>query len=120
MSHEEVVIYNLTHNEVERLINAIQGYSNSSFFAQGINRLLKNYIRPHRVKLPGPSYYRIKFHQELTIMLFHLVTFNANLIRQMVSNTYTRKKKGGGKTNDDFSSNMGRFIVARLQEMKSK
>jgi hypothetical protein len=72
------------------------------------------------VKLPGPSYYRIKFHQELTIMLFHLVTFNANLIRQMVSNTYTRKKKGGGKTNDDFSSNMGRFIVARLQEMKSK
>lgn len=66
------------------------------------------------MKLPGPSYYRIKFHQELTIMLFHLVTFNSNLIRQMVTNTYTRKKKAGAKGNDDFSSNMGRFIVARL------
>ena len=62
MSHEEIIIYNLTHNEVQRLLSAIQGYSNSSFFVKGINRLLKNYVRPHRVKLPGPSYYRIKFH----------------------------------------------------------
>jgi riboflavin synthase alpha subunit len=66
------------------------------------------------VKLPGPSYYRIKFHQELTIMLFHLVSFNSNLIRQMVTNTYTKKKKAGTMVNDDFSSNMGRFIIARL------
>ena len=47
-------------------------------------------------------------------MLFHLVTFNSNLIRQMVSNTYARKKKAGATGNEDFSSNMGRFIIAKL------
>lgn len=112
MSHEEIIVFNLTHNEVQRLISAMQGYSNSCFFAKGINKLLKNYVRPHRVKLPGPSYYRIKFHQELTILLFNLVTFNPNLIRQMVANS--KSMKGRSKPTDEFAINFGRFIVARL------
>ena len=74
------MINNISKNEVIRLLSAVQGYSNAKFFKEGLNRLLKNYLRLCKAKLPGPSYYQIPFHKEFTLMIFYLVTLNENLI----------------------------------------
>jgi hypothetical protein len=38
----------------------------------------------------------------------------------MVTNNYTKNLKNASKPNDDFATNLGRFIVARLYEMQNK
>jgi hypothetical protein len=40
---------------------------------------VRNYVRPYKAKLPGPSYYRIPFHKELSMFFFVLVSINPGL-----------------------------------------
>ena len=96
----------LTVNEVVRLVQAIQGFTNSNFCAMGFRKLFKNYVRPYRAKLPK-SFYQIPFHKELSIFFFRLMTINPALMNEMLNN------KDG-----DIGIDFALFIYTRLIEIK--
>ena len=114
-SSEDLILNSLKHNEVARLLSAVQGFSNVTFFAQGLNRLLRNYVR--KGKMPGPSYYKIPFHKELTLLLFAMATMNKNLFSQITEIKLEESKKDSEQL---FAVTLGRFLVVRLQELKDK
>lgn len=69
----------MSTNEVLRLTQAIQGRVNAKFIAEGLNKLLKNFIRQNKSTIPG-SYYLIPFHKEVYMLLWRIMTFNPTLL----------------------------------------
>lgn len=97
---------------------AVQGYINASFFKCGLQRLLRNYVRPYKAKkVPGPGYYRIPFHKELLILLFLLVQLNPNLFTQMLIN---QGRDETDKSKDPFAVTLAKFLLVKLHELRQK
>lgn len=66
-----------------KVLGAVKGHANCEFVRAGLNRLFKNYMRPYKAKMPGPSYYRIPFHRELNLFLLLLTLHNAPLLEEL-------------------------------------
>ena len=69
---EDVVLRNMQSNEASRLLSAIQGHHNTKILAEGLNRLIKNYVRMFRSSLPSAKFYTIPFNIELALFIWRL------------------------------------------------
>lgn len=66
-----------------KVLAAVKGHANCELLRAGLNRLFKNYMRPYKAKMPGPSYYRIPFHRELGVFLLLLTLHNPGLLEEL-------------------------------------
>lgn len=73
--------------EGRRVLAAVKGHANCEVIKNGLNRLFKNYMRPYKAKMPGPSYYRIPFYRELALFLLLLTLHNATLLEELTTDT---------------------------------